>query len=123
MIAMLAGLVDQAGDDGIVIDVNGVGYLVFASSRTLGKAPARGEPIRLLIETHVREDHIHLYGFVDEAEREWFRLLTTVQGVGARIALAILSLGAAPSSSHASDALAVAICHALAPPLLKAIAS
>ncbi len=91
MIAMLAGLVDQAGDDGIVIDVNGVGYLVFASSRTLGKAPARGEPIRLLIETHVREDHIHLYGFVDEAEREWFRLLTTVQGVGARIALAILS--------------------------------
>ena len=92
MIAMLAGLVDQAGEDGIVIDVNGVGYLVFASSRTLGKAPARGEPIRLLIETHVREDHIHLYGFVDEAEREWFRLLTTVQGVGARIALAILSV-------------------------------
>jgi len=91
MIAMLAGLVDQASEDGIVIDVNGVGYLVFASSRTLGRAPARGEPIRLLIETHVREDHIHLYGFVDEAEREWFRLLTTVQGVGARIALAILS--------------------------------
>jgi holliday junction DNA helicase RuvA len=91
MIAMLAGLVDRAADDGLVLDVNGVGYLVFASSRTLAKAPARGEPLRLLIETHVREDHIHLYGFADEAEREWFRLLTTVQGVGARIALAILS--------------------------------
>lgn len=91
MIAMLAGLVDHAEDDSLVLDVNGVGYLVFASSRTLAKAPARGEPLRLLIETHVREDHIHLYGFADEAEREWFRLLTTVQGVGARIALAILS--------------------------------
>jgi Holliday junction DNA helicase RuvA len=91
VIAMLAGLVDHTDDDSMVVDVNGVGYLVFASSRTLAKAPARGEPLRLLIETHVREDHIHLYGFADEAEREWFRLLTTVQGVGARIALAILS--------------------------------
>ncbi len=91
MIAMLAGLVEHADDASLVVDVNGVGYLVFASSRTLGRAPARGEPLRLLIETHVREDHIHLYGFADEAEREWFRLLTTVQGVGARIALAILS--------------------------------
>ena len=91
MIAMLAGLVDQAGDDSIVVDVNGVGYLIFASSRTLAKAPPRGQPMRLLIETHVREDHIHLYGFADEAERAWFRLLTTVQGVGAKIALALLS--------------------------------
>jgi Holliday junction DNA helicase RuvA len=91
VIAMLAGTVDHTGDDSLVVDVNGVGYLVFASSRTLAKAPSRGEPLRLLIETHVREDHIHLYGFADEAEREWFRLLTTVQGVGARIALAILS--------------------------------
>ena len=94
MIAMLAGVVDQAGADGIVLDVNGVGYLVFASSRTLAKAPARGEPLRLLIETHVREDHIHLFGFVDEAEREWFRLLMSVQGVGAKIALALLSAAA-----------------------------
>ena len=91
MIAMLAGILDSAGEDSLVVDVNGVGYVVFASSRTLGRAPARGEPLRLLIETHVREDHIHLYGFAEEAEREWFRLLTTVQGVGARIALAILS--------------------------------
>lgn len=91
MIAMLAGVVDHAGADGIVLDVNGVGYLVFVSSRTLARAPARGEPLRLLIETHVREDHIHLFGFVDEAEREWFRLVTSVQGVGAKLALALLS--------------------------------
>lgn len=91
MIAMLAGVVDFVAPDSIVLDVNGVGYFVFASSRSLAKAPKRGEPLRLLIETHVREDHIHLYGFADEAEREWFRLLTTVQGVGAKIALALLS--------------------------------
>src|SRR5579864_4072779 len=91
MIAMLAGVVDQTSADSLILDVNGVGYLIFASSRSLAKAPARGQPLRLLIETHVREDHIHLYGFADEAEREWFRLLTTVQGVGAKIALALLS--------------------------------
>ena len=102
MIAMLAGVVDQRGTDSIVLDVNGVGYLVFASARTLSRVPARAEPLRLLVETHVREDHIHLYGFVDEAERGWFRLLTTVQGVGARLALALLSV-------LAPDALATAI--------------
>jgi Holliday junction DNA helicase RuvA len=91
MIAMLAGVVDQVTEDGLVLDVNGVGYLVFASSRTLTKVPGRGEPLRLVIETHMREDHIHLYGFADEAERAWFRLVMTVQGVGARIALALLS--------------------------------
>jgi holliday junction DNA helicase RuvA len=92
MIGMLTGVVDQVGSDSLVLDVNGVGYLVFASARTLGRAPVRGEPLRLLIETHVREDHIHLYGFADEAERSWFRLLTTVQGVGARLALAVLGV-------------------------------
>jgi holliday junction DNA helicase RuvA len=102
MIAMLAGIVEQRGTDSLVLDVNGVGYLVFASARTLGRVPARGEPLRLLIETHVREDHIHLYGFADEAERSWFRLLTTVQGVGARLGLAILGV-------LAPDALAAAI--------------
>ena len=91
MIAKLAGVVDWVGPDGAVIDVGGVGYLAFCSSRTLGRLPPPGEPARLLIETHVREDHIHLYGFVDAAERDWFRLLTTVQGVGARLALALLS--------------------------------
>ncbi len=89
MIAMLSGLVDQVAVDSVIVDVRGVGYLVFASSRTLGNLPAKGEPVRFLIETHVREDHIHLYGFADEGERSWFRLLTTVQGVGARLALAI----------------------------------
>ena len=91
MIAKLAGVVDQIGPDAAVIDVGGVGYLAFCSTRTIGRLPPPGSPARLLIETHVREDHIHLYGFVDAAERDWFRLLTTVQGVGARLALAILS--------------------------------
>ncbi|MFZ5792805.1 MAG: Holliday junction branch migration protein RuvA [Pseudomonadota bacterium] len=90
MIAKLSGLVDSVGTDTAVIDVGGVGYLVFASSRTLGRLPRAGEAASLLIETHVREDHIHLYGFATPAERDWFRLLTTVQGVGARLALALL---------------------------------
>ncbi len=91
MIAKLAGTVDSVGPDGAVIDVGGVGYLAFCSTRTIGRLPPPGGAVRLLIETHVREDHIHLYGFIDAAERDWFRLLTTVQGVGARLALAILS--------------------------------
>ena len=90
MIALLAGRVERVGEDGVVVDVNGVGYLAFCSARPLSRVPGHGEPVRLLIETHVREDHIHLYGFVDEAERLWFRLLNTVQGVGARTALALL---------------------------------
>ena len=91
MIASLAGIVDSLGPEGAVIDVGGVGYLAFCSTRTLGRLPPPGAPVRLLVETHVREDHIHLYGFIDAAERDWFRRLTTVQGVGARLALAILS--------------------------------
>ena len=92
MIAKLAGIVDHVGPDGAIIDVGGVGYLAFCSTRTLGQLPSVGSPARLMIETHVREDHIHLYGFIDTAERDWFRLLTTVQGVGAKLALAILSV-------------------------------
>jgi Holliday junction DNA helicase RuvA len=91
MIAKLAGIVDSVSPDGAVIDVGGVGYLAFCSTRTIGRLPPPGGAVRLLVETHVREDHIHLYGFIDDAERDWFRLLTTVQGVGARLALAILS--------------------------------
>ena len=91
MIAKLTGLVDQIEHDAAVIDINGVGYRTFCSTRTIGRLPPVGSPVQLLIETHVREDHIHLYGFVDAAERDWFRLLTTVQGVGARLALSILS--------------------------------
>ncbi|MGE0257655.1 MAG: Holliday junction branch migration protein RuvA [Alphaproteobacteria bacterium] len=91
MIAKLSGTLDSIGPDGAVIDVGGVGYLAFCSTRTLGRLPPAGAAVRLLIETHVREDHIHLYGFIDAIERDWFRLLTTVQGVGARLALAVLS--------------------------------
>ena len=94
MIAKLSGRLDTIGAESVIIDVGGVGYLVFCSARTLGALGRRGEAIGLLIETHVREDHIHLYGFSAEAERDWFRLLQSVQGVGARVALAILSVHA-----------------------------
>ncbi len=102
MIAKLSGTLDSAGEDSLIVDVGGVGYLVFCSMRTREALPGPGEPMSLHIETHVREDHIHLYGFAAAAEREWFRLLTTVQGVGARVALAILS---ALSPERLSDAL------------------
>ncbi len=92
MIAKLNGLIDSAGPDWAVVDVGGVGYLVFCSARTLSRLPDQGKPASLYVETHVREDHIHLYGFADPVERDWFRLLTTVQGVGARVALAVLSV-------------------------------
>ena len=91
MIAKLTGLVDSVGEDWAVIDVGGVGYLVHCSAQTLRRLPAPGETARLFVDTHVREDHIHLYGFVDSLERDWCRLLQAVQGVGGRLALAILS--------------------------------
>ena len=90
MIAKLTGRVEQIEADRCVVDVNGVGYLVNASTRTLAALPA-GQIASVLVETHVREDAIVLYGFFEAAEREWFRLLTTVQGVGAKVALNILS--------------------------------
>jgi len=91
MIAKLKGIVDGLNDDSVVIDVGGVGYLVYGSTRTLARL-AHGDAVTLEIETHVREDHIHLFGFTDTAERDWFRLLTTVQGVGARVGLAIMGV-------------------------------
>lgn len=91
MIALLTGRVEQLVEGSCVLDVNGVGYLVQASTRTLGALPQPPATARLLIETVVREDAIQLYGFADPAEREWFRLLNTVQGVGAKVALSILS--------------------------------
>ena len=91
MIAKLKGRVDSLGDGEVVIDVNGVGYLVFAPTRTLSNLTV-GEAATLTIDTHVREDHIHLYGFTNTADRESFRTLMTVQGVGAKVGLAILSV-------------------------------
>jgi Holliday junction DNA helicase RuvA len=91
VIAQLTGRIDMLEEGRCVVDVNGVGYLVHASTRTLAALPQSPEIVRLLIETQVREDAIVLYGFAEPAEREWFRLLTTVQGVGARVALGILS--------------------------------
>ncbi len=90
MIARLKGVVDAIDEGSAVIDVNGVGYLVSASSRTLRDLVVGG-PVTLLVETIVREDAIALYGFLGTAERDWFRILTTVQGVGAKVGLSILS--------------------------------
>lgn len=92
MIGKLRGIVDESGEDYVILDVGGVGYVVFCSSRTLMNLPGRGEAAELVIETHVREDHIHLYGFASVYERDWFRLLTSVQGVGVKMGQAILGL-------------------------------
>jgi Holliday junction DNA helicase RuvA len=91
MIGRLTGVADQIEDGRCLIDVGGVGYVVFLSSRSLAALPAPPARASVLIETQVREDAITLYGFIDSAERDWFRLLTTVQGVGAKVALALLS--------------------------------
>jgi Holliday junction DNA helicase RuvA len=90
MIGKLKGIIDSYGEDFVIVDVNGVGYVVHCSARTLQALPAAGEPVALAIETHVREDQIRLFGFLLDGEREWFRLLQTVQGVGTKVALAVL---------------------------------
>jgi Holliday junction DNA helicase RuvA len=91
LIGKLSGIIDSFADSHAILNVNGVGYVVFASRRTLGRIGQPGDPATLLIDTHVREDHIHLYGFADANEQKWFRLLTSVQGVGAKVALSILT--------------------------------
>jgi Holliday junction DNA helicase RuvA len=90
MIGKLKGVIDSYGEDYVIVDVHGVGYQVHCSARTLQSLPAQGEAATLAIETHVREDMIRLFGFASDLEREWFRLLQTVQGVGAKVALAVL---------------------------------
>lgn len=96
MIAKLTGVIDSTGTNHVIIDVNGVGYIVYASAKTLAKiGSARGLPVSLLIETIVREDSFTLYGFADAAEKEWFQILCTVQGVGAKVAQGILGAVAA----------------------------
>ncbi|MGA2815592.1 MAG: Holliday junction branch migration protein RuvA [Xanthobacteraceae bacterium] len=90
MIGKLKGVIDSYGEDSVIVDVNGVGYLVYCSARTLQELPSVGQPVTLSIETYVREDQIRLFGFSADVEREWFRLLQTVQGVGAKVALSVL---------------------------------
>jgi holliday junction DNA helicase RuvA len=92
MIGKLKGVIDSFSDDYVILDVHGVGYVVSCSARTLQSLPAAGEAAVLSIETQVREDSIRLFGFTSDMEREWFRILLSVQGVGAKVALAILSL-------------------------------
>jgi Holliday junction DNA helicase RuvA len=91
MIGKLRGIIDSYGDDHVLVDVNGVGYLVHCSSRTLQNLPPAGEAATMFIETHVREQEIRLFGFANDTEREWFKILQDVQGVGAKVALAVLS--------------------------------
>jgi Holliday junction DNA helicase RuvA len=90
MIGKLKGIIDSYGEDFVILDVSGVGYQVHCSARTLQSLPAQGEAATLSIETYVREDQIKLFGFLSDVEREWFRLLQTVQGVGAKVALSVL---------------------------------
>jgi Holliday junction DNA helicase RuvA len=101
VIAKLSGQIDSLADGSAVIDVGGVGYLVFCSGRTLGRL-AEGRSVALLVETQVRDDGIHLYGFFDAEERRWFRMLIAIQGVGPKVALAILGV-------HSPGELAMAI--------------
>jgi Holliday junction DNA helicase RuvA len=101
MIGKLKGVIDSVDEETIILDVNGVGYLVSASARTLRAIPAVGGATELLIETYVREDAIRLYGFLTAGEREWFRLLQSVQGVGAKVALGILGALSAEALSTA----------------------
>ena len=100
MIGRLKGVVDAVGEAHVIIDVNGVGYEVSASARTL-RTLSIGQEVSLAIETHVREDAIRLFGFTSEVERAWFRTLQTIQGVGAKVALAVLGTLSPQDLSHA----------------------
>lgn len=100
MIAQLKGRIDATGDDWVIIDVNGVGYLVYCSARTLSQL-APGQMVTMAIETQVREDAITLFGFPSQSEKAFFRLLVTVQGVGAKVAQAILSVAQPAQLSQA----------------------
>ncbi|MGH6719553.1 MAG: Holliday junction branch migration protein RuvA [Alphaproteobacteria bacterium] len=124
MIGKLAGTVDSQGDGWVIVDVGGVGYLVHASTRTLGLLAPAGKPARLLVETRVNDERIVLYGFHDAAERDWFRLLLSIQGVGPRVALAVLGVlgpdGLARAAA-AGDKAAVTRAHGVGPKLAQRI--
>ena len=113
MIAKLRGTVDATGEDWVIIDVAGIGYRLSCSARTLRRLPPPGGPASVLTELRLRDEQFHLYGFCDATERDWFRLLQTVQGVGARMALGILSV-------NEPDALATVIAAQDRAPLVQA---
>lgn len=126
MFAKLTGTIDTVMTESLILDVSGVGYHVFASGRTLGMIGQPGDGASLMIETHVREDHIHLYGFATMQERDWFRLLTSVQGVGAKSALAILTVCPAerlPIIIASNDVAALRQADGVGPKLATRIAS
>jgi Holliday junction DNA helicase RuvA len=126
VIGKLKGFVDSYGDDFVIIDVQGVGYVVHCSSRTLQNLPPVGEAAVLSIETQVREDMIRLFGFRSDAEREWFRMLQSVQGVGAKVALGILSVldpGSLATAIATSDKASVARSPGVGPKLAQRIVS
>jgi Holliday junction DNA helicase RuvA len=101
MIGKLKGTIDEIGDDYVLVDVHGVCYVAFCSARTLSKLGSVGEACVLFIETYVREDQLKLFGFQTQLEREWFNLLQSVQGVGAKVALAVLSTLTPPELANA----------------------
>jgi Holliday junction DNA helicase RuvA len=126
MIGKLKGIVDSHGEDFVILDVHGVGYIVHCSGRTLQKLPRPGEAAALAIETQMREDAIKLFGFISEVERDWFRLLQSVQGVGAKVALAIqtvLDVAELASAIACQDKAAIARAPGVGPRLAARIAS
>jgi Holliday junction DNA helicase RuvA len=126
MIGKLKGIIDSHGEDFVVLDVHGVGYIVHCSGRTLQKLPRPGEASTLAIEMQMREDSIKLFGFISETERDWFRLLQSVQGVGAKVALAIqtiLDVAELASAIACQDKAAIARAPGVGPKLAARIAS
>jgi Holliday junction DNA helicase RuvA len=126
MIGKLKGIIDSYGEDHVILDVHGVGYVVQCSAKTLTALPPTGEAAILSIETQVREDAIRLFGFRSDQEREWFRLLQSVQGVGSKVALAILSIldsGALATAIGTADKAAIARAPGVGPKLAARIAA
>jgi len=121
MIGKLKGFIDEIGEDSLILDVGGVGYHIFVSHRLLATFKGQGAPLTLFIETHMREDAIRLFGFATKTEQEWFRLLQQVQGVGAKVALALLGT---LSTAEIADALTLAdvACLTRAPGVGKKVA-
>ncbi len=124
MIAKLSGRLDETGDDWAIVDVQGVGYLVHCSTKTLAALGEVGEGCTIHTDLQVSENDMRLLGFAESAERDWFRLLTTVQGVGSKVALAILSAlstGEVRDACAAGDATAVTRANGVGPKLASRI--